>query len=521
MPKKYPPSSLPFLQAQILEAIYLGLANGQEVGLEKLSEITTYKPDSKILANAINSLTKKRFLEGSLEEGFSVPSERYDFFKQVLKANEFVDKNYSKKILDWLSKKTSKVESFLKKKNISDLNEFGVVHKWYSYLEDFPYTLVEAKIKEGVDSTASLVVDPFCGSGTTLVTANMFHLDAIGFDSNPLMAFVSKVKTTWDVNMDEFSSAISKVASKFLDRVKSLENKPIKGDFLERMPKKELNQWLNHRLQQEVALLKMIIMEIEDVKIRNLFLLAMAVSCFNASNVALCPGTTFYPFREKPELWDLLTDKIIQMYEDLKAIQSHNNYGESRLIADTCLNASQYIDNNSIDFIITSPPYPNDLEYTRQTRLELYLLDFVMNMDDVQSIKRQMVRGSTKLIYKDDTTVDYVAKYDSVQAISRKIHEKTKDKNWGFDYPRMVKEYFGDMFLCLKEFYPLMKKDSTFMLVVGDQTIKGVVIPVGDILIEIAEDIGYKNCKKELFRMRRSTGHTIPLPEEIVVIEKG
>jgi hypothetical protein len=66
-----------------------------------------------------------------------------------------------------------------------------------------------------------------------------------------------------------------------------------------------------------------------------------------------------------------------------------------------------------------------------------------------------------------------------------------------------------------------MKKDSTFMLVVGDQTIKGVVIPVGDILIEIAEDIGYKNCKKELFRMRRSTGHTIPLPEEIVVIEKG
>ena len=41
--------------------------------------------------------------------------------------------------------------------------------------------------------------------------------------------------------------------------------------------------------------------------------------------------------------------------------------------------------------------------------------------------------------------------------VSNCIYEQTKDKNWGFDYPRMVKEYFGDMYLCLKEYLPLMK----------------------------------------------------------------
>ena len=55
---------------------------------------------------------------------------------------------------------------------------------------------------------------------------------------------------------------------------------------------------------------------------------------------------------------------------------------------------------------------------------------------------------------------------------------------------------------------------------VGDQTIKGVYIPVCDILIKMAEEIGYKDCKKELFRIRRSTGHSIQLPEEIVIIQK-
>ena len=88
-------------------------------------------------------------------------------------------------------------------------------------------------------------------------------------------------------------------------------------------------------------------------------------------------------------------------------------------------------------------------------------------------------------------------KFSSVKIISDKIFEQTKDKNWGFDYPRMVREYFGDMYLCLKAYYPLMKKNANFLLVVGDQTIKGVYIPVCDILIEMSQEIGYKNCRKE------------------------
>lgn len=422
--QKYSPNKLPFLQAQILEAIYLELANGRNINLEKLSELTTYSSDSKILLNAIESLIKKNFIRGSIKNGFSVHPKRYDFFKWLIDFNKFESKEYSDKIFKKLSRKSSKIEKFLKNKNISNLNKYGVVHKWYDYLENFPYSLVEEKIKENITSTNSLIVDPFCGSGTTMVTANMFNINSIGFDSNPLMAFVSQVKTTWNIDIEKFYNAILEVAGKFLNKVHSLESNPIKCDFLEKMPKRELNQWLNCRLQQEVALLKTIIMKIDDKKIRNIFLLAMSVSSFNASNVSLCPGTTFYPFRTKEEFWDIFSNKIIQIYEDLRIIQAHNQYGESRVINDTCLNAEKYINNDSIDFIITSPPYPNDLEYTRQTRLELYLLEFVKNMDDVQSIKRNMVRSSTKLIYQNDSAVSYVDKYLSQLDIPIEIYVK-------------------------------------------------------------------------------------------------
>lgn len=518
--KKYTPAGLPFLQAQILQKIYLDISKNNLTDLDTISRLSDYPLQSKILNNAIESLVNKNFLDGTFDSGFMVPESRFDFFQKVIKKFDYNGKVYSSKIFDHINKKSTQLEMFLETKSISDLNRFGVIHKWYDYLEDFPYSLIEDKFIEYNLKKGSIVVDPFCGSGTTMVTANMFHFDAIGFDANPLMTFVSKVKTTWSINTTTLNETIKIVSEKFLKRVKELSDNSFNNDFLKTMPKKELNQWLSPRLQQEVSLLKSIICDIKNKDLRDLFLIAMSKSCFDASFVSLCPGTTFYPFRDKEDFWNLFTDKIIQMHNDLKAIQIHNHFGNTKTIMDSCLNSKEYIKENSIDFIITSPPYPNDLEYTRQTRLELYLLDFVKNMNDIQKIKRRMAKGSTKLIFKESNSEIFIDKFDSVKKVSSKIFEQTKDKNWGFDYPRMVKEYFGDMYLCIKEYFPLMKNDSHFLLVVGDQTIKGVFIPVCDILIEMAKEIGYKNCRKESFRIRRSTGHNIPLPEDIVILEK-
>lgn len=189
----------------------------------------------------------------------------------------------------------------------------------------------------------------------------------------------------------------------------------------------------------------------------------MSKSALDASYVSFCPGTTFYPFRPKEEFWNLFSYKIINFIRDIEVVQlKRKSFQKAKFFNDSCLNAKNYIKPNSVDFLITSPPYPNDLEYTRQTRLELYMLDFVSNMDDIQKIKRTMVKGSTKLIYKESDSAKFINSFKTVNKISEQIYEQTKDKNWGFDYPRMIKEYFGDMYLCLKEFLPLMKKNHIF-----------------------------------------------------------
>ena len=131
-----------------------------------------------------------------------------------------------------------------------------------------------------------------------------------------------------------------------------------------------------------------------------------------------------------------------------------------------------------------------------------------------------MVKSSTKLIFKESNSSEFIKDLNSINKISKKISIKLKDKNWGWDYPRMVKEYFGDMYLCLTETKKILKKDAKFILVCGDQTIQGVYIPVCDILIEIGKKLGYSKAIKEKYRIRRSTGHDIPLPEDLVILTK-
>ena len=512
---------LPFLQSQILEHIYLKISDKAEPNINELSELTGYPKDSKILLNAIHLLIEKGFIEDGSNFNFKVPQSRKSFFEETIQRIKNQDIKYNEELIEQIDKKTSwQLPLFQEYHSISDLNRYGVVHHWYDYLEDFPYTLLEESIKKYGLKKGELVLDPFCGSGTTLVSSNLFQLNAIGIDTNPLMCLVSDVKTTWDIDIKTLKDTYKEKNKKFIKLSQNLEKYNFKNEFLNKMPKRELNQWMSLRMQKEVSLMKDLINEIEDEKIHKLFMAMLGKSAFDASYVALCPGTTFYPHRQKEPFFDVFCKKIIQVYNDLKLVQKFNAYGKTKVFNKSATESSSFIEPNSIDFIITSPPYPNDLEYTRQTRLELYLLDFVKNMDDVQKLKKTMIKGSTKLIYKEDNWNEYVKKFKSVQEVAERIGKALSDKNWGFDYPKMTREYFGGMYVCLKEFYKVMKKDSYNLQVVGDQTYKSIVIPVGKIFVEMAKDIGYSDAHIKLFRTRRSTTHDIPLPEEIVVIKK-
>ncbi len=235
------PNKLPFLQSQILQILYLNIFFEKENSLEEIAEVTGYNMESKILRDAIKSLLTKYFLNGDFENGFSIPSYRIELFEFVVKKNDYVHKSYSENILSlkYINRKikNNQISLFNTNANISNsaissYNKSGLCHRWYDYLEDFPYYLIEEKIKEYELNEKSIIVEPFSGSGTTNVSSKMFGIKSFGFDANPLMTFISEVKTTWDIDISILKNEIYNTSIKFLKSIHDFDILKIDTDFV-------------------------------------------------------------------------------------------------------------------------------------------------------------------------------------------------------------------------------------------------------------------------------------------------
>ena len=394
-----------------------------------------------------------------------------------------------------------------------------IFHRWYGYLEDFPSSLVWDKIETNLHEKA-VILDPFSGSGTTAIVAKMMGHHPIGIDVSPLAAFVSKAKTTWDIDIKLYKKYSSLIINELVSGNEIFLSNRLLTKSLQNMEVMERNQWLKPLVQNYVSYVKESIYSIEDEDIRNLLTLCTIESAKEASNVAFCPGTSFYPFRKRAHFVEAFKNQVSFAYEDLMIAQRIIDKTESaRIINEDCRIMHEEIESHSVDYIFTSPPYPNDLEYTRQTKLDLYLSELVESEADIQKIKKKMVKGSTKVIFKESNSSELVKEFNSIQGVVDSLTEAFEGKNWGWDYPRMVNEYFGDMYLVFKAVDKVLSENGKAEFVVGDQSYKNVLIPVGDILCELADELGFKYTK-ELFRVRSSTIHDLPLNEDIVIISR-
>lgn len=394
-------------------------------------------------------------------------------------------------------------------------NRRDLVHRWYHYTQGFAGELVAKKIEDHRLKKNQAVLDPFAGSGTTLVTAKFLGLPNYGIEASPLMAFISEAKTEWEVDVEDLSASSKNFLARLKKKIANPENQP---SAQEAIPMKSFNQWFFPETLREVQLARDLMAKLEfEENVGKKIKLAISRAMFDASQVSMCPGITFTK-RRKPPFPVCYQNKIEEILCDLRTIQEtpRARWGKSKVVIGDARRTEKSIKPATMDLIFTSPPYPTDIEYTRQTRAELYFLGFVHSMKDVQEIKKRMVRGSTKNIYKEDDHSRLIANYAAIQEVADAIHEKTKDKNWGWDYPRMVREYFGDMFLALQSFGKVLKPGGWCLLVVGDQTCKGVKIPVVEVLRKIAGDLGFVHSYIEVVRKRRSTTHAMSLPESIV-----
>lgn len=174
--------------------------------------------------------------------------------------------------------------------------------------------------------------------------------------------------------------------------------------------------------------------------------------------------------------------------------------------------------------VITSPPYPNEKDYTRTTRLESVMLGFINNKAELQALKRgKLLRSNTRNVYKGDSDDIGVAGNKEVQRLMKAIEARRIElgKTSGFErlYAKVTGLYFGGMARHFADLRSRLRPGARLAYVVGDQaSFLRIMIRTGQILAQLAEELGYQVESIDLFRTRLATATREQLREEVVVL---
>ncbi len=396
-------------------------------------------------------------------------------------------------------------------------------HDWYRFVLSYPPHLVRTYFSRFGLTRDHLVLDPFCGTGTTLVEAKKNGIRAYGVEAHPMACFASKVKTNWSVEPErlvQHAGAVVQRAHRAMEEWNG-ERRTLPGEEENLLLTDSISPLPLHKC----LILREAIERGRDPSLRNIELLAFAfVSVFVASNLKFGPevGVGSNKKTDAPVLESWL-NKINEMAGDLREFAALTSVDAKCVLGDARQMLSD-LPPGSVDGLITSPPYPNEKDYTRTTRLESVLLGFVRSKQDLRLLKESLLRSNTRNVYRSDDDDLAVSGNRRINAIADEIERRRIDlnKDSGFErlYHRVTKLYFGGMKRHFEQMKRVLKPGAKLAYVVGDQaSFLQVLIRTGELLADIAHEIGYEVLSLDLFRTRLSTATGEQLREEVLVLE--
>ncbi len=417
--------------------------------------------------------------------------------------------------------------------------EDAAVHNWYRFVLSFPPHLVRDYVSRFDISASDCILDPFCGTGTTLVECKKLGIASTGIEANPIAHFASSVKTSWSVDpadLSVYARTVGRSAKAVLAHqgIGDWSGLPLfSGRSGLRTPPSLLPP------EQKALLLKnsisplplyktmVLLNEIDrhgDRHLQRYGRLTLASALVrDIGNLKFGPEVGVGRIKDDAPVVDTWLSHMRVVAQDIGLVARTADVPTRAIRADARM-ANQILAPQSIDAVITSPPYPNEKDYTRTTRLESVILGLIRDKGELRTLKQGLLRSNTRGVYKADTDDREVAGNATIQSIAEAIEQRRVDlgKTSGFErmYPRVTKLYFGGMTRHLASLRPVLRPGAKLAYVVGDQaSYLRIMIRTGQLLADLARRLGYRVIGTDLFRTRLSTVTGKQLREEVVLLE--
>jgi DNA modification methylase len=370
------------------------------------------------------------------------------------------------------------------------------LHKYPAkFFPELPRWIIKRYSNEG-----EIVLDPFAGSSTSNVEALLLKRNSVGIDVDPFSRFLSKVKTT---PLDENEIKLAQID--ILKALVAFNPLKVSENNIPFFPYRD--NWFNKEIILELAYIKNIIESLDtNSDIRDFFKICFSSIIRSVSNAD--DNCTRTVIRKKLNKKVYPADALKKFAETIlvnvpKIIEFSNIYPENTSVAFPDNMDARSIKYNDcfFDLALTSPPYANAVDYPRTHQLESYWLGLVNG--SLTPLKRKHV-GTESVLY---------ANYKDLHAIDIEIADKVISKIYYKDKRRayIAYKYLNDIKKNLEEVYRVLKIGGYYVIVVGNNKIRGELFENWKYIMALAEDIGFN---VENYFASEIINHFIKVPRE-------
>jgi DNA modification methylase len=348
------------------------------------------------------------------------------------------------------------------------------VYNWFYFKEGFARNLVMFLLDRYASEGSVNVLDPFVGSGTTLVACRERGLDSYGFDALPLAVLASRTKAH-QYDRGELKKAI-----------KELSKTRFQRQDVKAVPK-DIRRFFNPHTLEDVLFFREQIERYKD-ETGDFLKLGLITSTTRCSWIYKDGAVLKVRKKPVPVFRKFYIRTLRNMLKDLQKVE----FRPSQTFVDEGDARNLKIDSEFIDLVITSPPYLNKIEYTNIYRIEESLF--------FGEQARPGLRSYIGLDKEAETAFPEL------------------------DLPPAANAYFSDMKSVLGELYRVCKPGAVLAFVIGDGCFPDGVVHCDELLPKLAEEQGFSTERVYVLNRRTCTRKRVikvgKMEESLIIFKK-
>ncbi|GBU23670.1 modification methylase [Fibrobacteria bacterium R8-3-H12] len=346
----------------------------------------------------------------------------------------------------------------------------------YPNLHKYPATMlpqIGVDILKEFNAAKGVLLDPYCGSGSSFASGLECGIKKMqGFDINPLAVLISKVKFT-KVSIKDLQEMRLNIRNEIFDFLKKESNLR----QLEYPGVTNMDFWFSKNVSKNLAVIKKFIYEIKDEKIRSFFLLPFSETVRDCSYTR---NSEFKLFKMKPEDVLLFNPDVVGVYfKKLKeTISLYERFYYPKITNNVNVEYSKFKPKeNSFDVVLTSPPYGDSRTTVAYGQFSTLSNEW-LGIDYARKIDGMLMGGAkNKENIKTGIIADYISKIS------------TTDEKRALE----VSAFYNDLESSIKQVASSIKKGGKSIYVVGNRTVKNVLLPTDQFIAEKFEENGLRH----------------------------